>query len=433
MSWQETCLQEATALADRIGASAVFYQGRCNWPTRRVLYTSDSGGLDQLPRLMVLNPSVYSGTAGLAILYARLWKKTGDANHLRLARGAMEHATRHAIYVNDLPLGNLGSTFRYGAYLGTMGIAWAAHEVGTLLESDHFLSESRRLVSWLASNTNEPLDDDLMGGTAGGILCLRSLSGSVPGADALADELGRILLSRAVTGPHGVSWGRRQASGGRNLGGYSHGTSGIALALAHRWRDTGDERYRQALDGALAYDDSAFDPERSNWANFQSGPDANGRYPAMRTWCHGAPGIGLGRAHTDRALGGGSERLREDVRRAARTTADSLADNLRQPGHDYMACHGVGGLIECLWDQKDHLDPGSGQDAAAKALRLGIRQHGAEAIARWGPSAEWPTPVTNGLYPPLVTGAGGIAHLLLRMSDPKGVPTMLVPGLLTPR
>lgn len=428
MNWQEQCLDEARAIADRLMEQAVVHRGRANWITRRVPYPGDKGAVDALPRLMNLNPSVYSGTAGMGILYARLHKATGARAYADLARAAMEHATKNAVFVNDSSLGMIGGHYRNGFYLGVAGIAWAAHETGRLLESAHLHNEAGRLVRWLRDHRDEPSEVDLINGYAGGVTAMVDMAEDVPGARALAEELGQDMLRSAVPGEEGsLSWGNRHLGGGRNLTGFSHGTAGAAYALARLHGLTGDDRYREAMEGALLYEEQGFYEDLDNWANYQGRPGADGRYAVGRAWCHGAPGIGIGRAATQPHVEAG--RFRRDLEAAVRTTSEALRQNLAAPGTDYMLCHGVGGLVECLWAQKDALEPGSGHDAASRAVRVGLRQHGRAAIEQWGTAVEWPTPVANGLYPPLVTGIGGIAHLLLRLARPREVPSVLVPAL----
>ncbi|MBZ5604295.1 MAG: hypothetical protein LAO79_18490, partial [Acidobacteriia bacterium] len=79
------------------------------------------------------------------------------------------------------------------------------------------------------------------------------------------------------------------------LTGFSHGAAGIAYALERLSRATAMAEFRDAASEARAYESAVFSKDRGNW------PDL--RFPVTKlgpvfqtTWCHGATGIGLGRA-----------------------------------------------------------------------------------------------------------------------------------------
>ncbi len=84
-----------------------------------------------------------------------------------------------------------------------------------------------------------------------------------------------------------------QKSPGPSLLGFSHGTAGMAAALARLHAASGEARFRDAAAAALAYERSCFKPEQGNWPDFR---DASNAESFMVSWCHGAPGIALGRA-----------------------------------------------------------------------------------------------------------------------------------------
>ncbi len=80
--------------------------------------------------------------------------------------------------------------------------------------------------------------------------------------------------------------------------GFSHGVAGYAAALAHLHAFSADERYRTAAAAALAYERARFNQDAGNWPDYRGIPrDSDSDEPSfMASWCHGAPGIALGRA-----------------------------------------------------------------------------------------------------------------------------------------
>jgi lantibiotic modifying enzyme len=129
---------------------------------------------------------------------------------------------------------------------------------------------------------------DIMSGSAGLIGPLLEIG--TPRAIMLAREAGDSLLAR------------QDASGGWLLDtmgtapliGFSHGTSGIAAALARLHAVSSQTSYREAAKKALRYERENFDPIQRNWPDFRGEHDSqNPRF--MLGWCHGAPGVALSR------------------------------------------------------------------------------------------------------------------------------------------
>lgn len=422
----ERFLEEARDIGDRLAGAALWHQGRVNWATRGVPYVGGESQ-DPLPTLANLNPSVYSGTAGMAIFLARLARFTDDRLHAATARGAMEHALRRARYANASQVGRIGTDWRFGFYLGTLGIAWAAVEVGALLDDARAARDGRRLVRELASETTAPFEYDLMFGAAGGTLALLDLDrAGVPEARALAEELGASLVRSAVDEGAGRSWGPRKAQGSRNLTGWSHGASGVGVALAALADATGRAELRETARAAFRYERDVYDAEAQNWPDFQRARPHGGKPPCATAWCHGAAGIGVARTLAFGLLK--DDLLIEEAETARRTTARQLTAELATPGRDFMPCHGVAGTAECLWLVEEALGR---RDAHARAVSVGdhgLARYGRAARAEWGEGVEWPTPVAHGFHPPLLTGLAGVGHFLLRLHAPARVPTVLVPG-----
>jgi lantibiotic modifying enzyme len=63
------------------------------------------------------------------------------------------------------------------------------------------------------------------------------------------------LLERAETMPHGIAWKMRNFEN-KTLGGFAHGTTGIAWALLELASVSGEAKYRTAALQAIEYDRS---------------------------------------------------------------------------------------------------------------------------------------------------------------------------------
>src|SRR5205807_2438865 len=150
-----------------------------------------------------------------------------------------------------------------------------------------------------------------------------------------------------------------------DLTGLAHGNSGVSAALIELYAVTGDERFSYAAKQGTAYEASLFSPAERNWldlrhpelTSFLIGRDTNGagvpkessgvpRYRPhfQRTWCHGAPGIGLARLRAFELL-----RVEPYRREAVIAVASTLEEmQLRPLQADFSLCHGTGGLVETL-------------------------------------------------------------------------------------
>ena len=171
---------------------------------------------------------------------------------------------------------------------------------------------------------------DVIGGSAGLIGAL--LAQKSEAALSLAVTAGDHLLERQQ--PQGSWLSGRDTKG---LLGFSHGTAGYAAALARLHATTGEERFRKGAQAALAYERSFFQVDQGNWPDFRDPSKAADAEPTfMVAWCHGAPGIALGRA----CLWGTDlwdQSCEEEIRVAIQTT-------LAQPESrmDHLCCGGLG-------------------------------------------------------------------------------------------
>ncbi len=130
---------------------------------------------------------------------------------------------------------------------------------------------------------------DLIGGCAGLIGPL--LHKGTPTSLELAIKAGDQLIDKQeeqggwLSSPHQLA-----------LLGFSHGTAGFAAALARLHSVTGEERFRIGAAKALAYERVHFSKADGNWPDYRKINSGLDQTQFILGWCHGAPGIALGRA-----------------------------------------------------------------------------------------------------------------------------------------
>ena len=171
---------------------------------------------------------------------------------------------------------------------------------------------------------------DVIGGSAGLIGSLLAQKSEV--SLRLAEIAGDHLLVRQQQ--QGSWLAGRDTKG---LLGFSHGTAGYAAALARLHVATGEERFRRGAEAALAYERSFFKADKGNWPDLRNQSKAADAQPSyMVAWCHGAPGIALGRA----CLWGTDlwdQQCEEEIKIAIQTISAQP-----EPSMDHLCCGSLG-------------------------------------------------------------------------------------------
>ena len=216
--------------------------------------------------------------------------------------------------------------------------------------------------------------------------------------------------------PRGIAWTTLKDQ--PLLGGFSHGTAGIALSLLRLAAESGEDRFRQAAFGALEFDRSLFVPELNNWADLrvfaskatEADPATEPAPKSMVAWCHGAPGIGLARLAALDQLADTTTRDEIDIALSA-TTQFGFAMN-------HSLCHGALGNLELLLTAAELLDRPGDHDALERATALVVASIEANGAV---------TAVPLGVETPgFMTGLAGIGYELLRLAEPGKVPSVLL-------
>ncbi|MBW8875751.1 MAG: type 2 lantipeptide synthetase LanM family protein [Acidobacteria bacterium] len=363
--------------------------------------------LDLRPDGWLLEPmpvDLYNGLSGLALFLAHLARLAGEERYERLARLALS-TVRQRLAADPEAL------VHAGAYNGWGGLVYTLTHLGLLWREPGLLDAAEELATRRAPGIESDTSFDLIAGSAGALAALLALHPHRPSPAVLdvAVRCGERLLACAVAGERGLGW----PNGGEPLPltGFSHGTAGIAWVLARLAHATGDERFRAAAGDALRYERSWFNAGRDNWPDLRAShktPEEARDF--LYAWCHGAPGIGLGRIGTLPYLDD-SEMISE-IRAAVRAT---LADGF---GGSQCLCHGDLGNLELVREAGRVLKD---EELTAEAGRLAARiltriENGG---LRCGTN-----PKTESLG--LMTGLAGIGYGLLRAAWPDRVPSVLL-------
>lgn len=338
-----------------------------------------------------LPPDLYGGTLGVALLLAgyRTEVTAGRADEVPELAGLLDGTLATARRTQRYWLDQATTTKRrpdpVGGYIGLGSQIWC------WLALDH-LTEALELADQVPAALDASEAPDIVTGTAGVIVPLLALARRT-GDDRwtdLAVRAGDRLAAEALRPADGhACWPVLNWRDG--IGGFGHGATGIAWALARLAEATGDTRHDKLVAAALAYENTWYDAEQGGWRDPRD-PDN-----LVAAWCHGAVGVGLAAAdlHADDLL----------ARAVAATEHGGL-------GWTHTLCHGDTGAWELL-------------AAARPADRTELTATVVTSLENNGLT----TGLARDVYSPsMLSGSGGIAYQLLRMHPDCTLPSVLLPG-----
>jgi len=406
-------LETAASLGARICRDALWGGGVCNW----IGFSMEnlSGRWRNVHR--AYGGELYGGTSGIALFLAHLHTATGERAFRRTALGAIHHALEHGAP-------EIAPPARVGAYSGWTGLADAALQVAALLNEEPLVAPARALLAEAAA-TDSARNFDLLAGCAGAIPLL--LRAAMPDAATL---LGDRLIATASRNEAGWSWGEFGMPGVKqkgNLLGFSHGAVGIGWALLELHHATGESRFREAAEGAFAYERYWFDAEHGNWPDLRD-PEASGMSGTgtstdapvfMTAWCHGAAGLGLSRLRAWELTG--DEVYRNEAETAVATTLANLRGGTEMSQTNDSLCHGRTGNSETLIYGSQILGR---PELLRRAEEIALQEIETCAAQR----LPWPCGTYGSAeVPGLMLGLAGIGYFFLRLANPDSTPSVLIP------
>lgn len=282
--------------------------------------------------LLPMGYRLYEGITGVALFLGALAAETGDDDFRYLAEAAL-FSVRRAL--REAP-GKITEEIGIGAGMGLGSMAYALVRVAGYLGQPELLDDARRAVAQINPETvARDRRHDLLFGASGAILALLAapeLEAEPAWRARIVTCAEHLLAARVPTASGHRSW--PTGEGAAALTGFSHGAAGVAYALARAAAVTGREDFLAAAREGVAYENSQYVAGEGNWLDHRQLP-AGGPGMPLCSWCHGAPGILLGRAAGLTALDG--PEIRADLDRAAATTRQRPLEYL-----DQLCCGNLG-------------------------------------------------------------------------------------------
>ncbi|RCJ19619.1 lanthionine synthetase [Nostoc minutum NIES-26] len=398
-SWEEL-LKAALAVGDRLESLALRDEKNVSWLGLTLIeqkhWTLASLGID-----------LYDGLSGVILFLAYLGSVTQQKRYTTLAKNALTTMQRQL--ENDKAF-----IAAIGGFHGWGGIIYTLTHLGVLWDEPELLVQAESLVDLFPDLIAKDEQLDIIGGAAGCIASLLNLYRFAPAQRTLAAAIqcGDRLITCAQTMEHGIGW-IAPGMGKKPLAGFSHGVAGIASALLELSAITGEERFRKVALAAIAYEQSLLCRQVGNWPDLREFENTilSKEEPAnfMTAWCHGAPGIGLGRLRSLPYLDNPEIRLEIDT--AINTTLNQGF------GLNHCLCHGDLGNLEMLLQASLILNDPKLHSQVNRLTAVIL-----ESINQYG----WLCGVPKGVETPgLMTGLAGIGYELLRLAEPTRIPSVL--------
>ena len=356
-------------------------------------------------QLQPMSYSLYDGVCGIALFLAALEKVTNGAGFRALALGAVQSLCEDLQAIttkaNNQPL-------KLGGVTGAGSIIYSFVKIGEFLEQPMLIELAQKIADLIIPSIGNDEIYDIVSGAAGTILGLLVLYNNTGDEAVLqrAIALGNHLLDSRVTSDAGYkSW----SLDGKLLTGFSHGAAGIAYALLRLYDVTKNHNLLEAVEDAIAYENSLFNPNAGNWPDLREFNPKNS-LSYMNSWCHGATGIGLARVAGIHILD--TPEIRQNIEVAIKTTKQHNLVNL-----DHLCCGNLG-RIEFLFT------------CGQKLSRYELIETAMEQAARIVNYAEQTGKFNYGFsldyHPGFFQGAAGIGYELLRLGYPDLLPSVLL-------
>lgn len=388
-----TFIREADKIAEELADRAIRRGPGAAW------IGLDWLGDAEVFQLVCLGPDLYNGTSGIAVFLAAHAKVTGHQYSAELARAGVSYLRKN-LKSRNAP--RMARSLGVGGATGLGSIVYALTLMANCLRDGSLLADAHVAAELFTDDLiGADRQLDIIGGSAGAILCLLRLY-----RDGRSDA----VLRRAITcGEHLIAQGRlgqagRRSwvglgSGQRALNGMSHGAAGFAYALASLSAATGRDDFAQAASECIEFENASYDTQRSNW------PDLRGDEPSWPCqWCHGATGIGLARIATARQSGMKTPGMVRDIRFAVEGTQSA------KPLAVDTLCCGTLGSIEFFCEAGSVLGRRDLEELALRRLTDVLAAAASSGDYRWNSG--------NGRFNlGLFRGLSGVGYTALRRVD----------------
>jgi type 2 lantibiotic biosynthesis protein LanM len=336
--------------------------------------------------------ALYDGVLGTAVAIAEAGKLANNQQWMDTALKAIRPLS------SPISVGRGGGLARGlgGVIYGIIRIAEATNTPENIQ-----LAKSIAIKHYKDVFAKEELDE-ILHGRAGFLLAMIALYKRQPDSllETIIEETAQTLIARSVSHDRGTCW---KVMDGHSLPNISHGTSGMAMALARWYELSGDVKAKEVLLGAMQYDNSFWDATESGWTDMRVAGLQEDQKTTW-TWCNGRSGGLLSRLAVSQAIG---TPFIDDYSQHALCASHTDILHEAAPG----LCCGTAGALDTLLKINEYHPSEKLQSHITQATRL---------ITSHTPDSHY-----SNLMPALFTGSAGLAFAMMRAKHPDKVQSML--------
>lgn len=392
---------------------AIWYKDQCNWIGHEVCLV---GGQFQ-NAVKACGLELYGGVSGIALFLTELNSEVNDPIIERTLKGALQTILKQ-IDTSELDA--------FGYYSGKLGIAITLFKIGLFRNDEALKEKALSIINSFKDKEIQSHEIDVIAGAAGAIPSLLKLY-SVTQDDnhlQLAIKCGDFLVKQAIKEDDVWFW--KTVDPNYGLTGYSHGASGIAVALLELYTHTQNETYWEGAMFGFQYEKKWFNTTTQNWPDLrQYNGQGTPHYGTM--WCHGAPGIALANLKAFQLTK--HEYFLEEARIALNTTKNSILKELQpNSGANYSLCHGLAGNTDVLLYANQILNTEEFLPIAQQVADRGISLY-TNTRTLFPSGVNDPSGITTGQQENhgLMLGLSGTGYFYLRLANRDQIGTALMP------
>ncbi|WP_338754925.1 type 2 lanthipeptide synthetase LanM family protein [Bacillus sp. FJAT-52991] len=386
---QESFLKEAQKIGDILVNGVTFSDNKQNASWLNINILNDHWFVAPMKQ------SLYDGLSGVALFLLYLHEETKEERYLETAHAAMQSAIHPFVHSKGL----------VSAFFGELSVLYALLHFQKLSPKSEYTAFIEKAKITLRQRVEEDLEFDLLSGSAGIVHLLLNLYESTGDSEYLEimHLYSQHLIKHGDDTSRGVAWKNRHTQ--TYLGGFSHGTTGIAAALWRAGEAASQKEYLHFANQAISYDRSLFNPNQKAWLDLRKKKE---QY--LHQWTHGSTGIGISRLLM--------KKYRDD--HLFDWEIETAINNVENFGfkNNHNLCHGNMGDTELyLLASKQYND----DQLLWKARSIGKQVIGSiKNIKRY--QVDSPSNIDSlGLF----VGISGIGFQLLRLRNPNHIPSVL--------
>jgi|GEM_PF-6818824 len=349
---------------------------------------------------------LYDGISGLAIFLHAVNKFACVSRYNQICSNIDEELFDYTDNMNSNNISKAGAFSGEASILFTYIILYHIQKRSIYLE--YAIKHYKKIAAFLQDNMLK--EYDIIDGYAGIMLVFSLLYDQTKELSILAEieRLAEVLLHEKVEVGGGIAW--NNSYNDNYLIGFSHGNSGIALALAKLHALTDKQNYLEACYQCMQYEKSKYCKSINNWIDQRD----NGGKGCEDTWCNGVTGILLGRIRMQQLLSKSPDYVKKAI--AEDITNSISIVNSSHHSNNYCLCHGAGGnslifaecikQIECEKMKKESLE-------YVHKLISDVMQN------------NWCVKPEEFIHPGIMTGISGIGYSIMKYYYP------LLPDILS--